>query len=132
MMLSCRRMEGKNKEGDRKKEELRKEEEKKQEEDRKKKEEEEELERKRKEAQEAEERLKQERPGHVRDLLAMDLEQASAGQMNRMMRNLGISSMGCVEKQDLRKKLVESVPELRIKMGSKTQASSSQPTSSKF
>ncbi len=129
--LICRRMEEKNKEEERKKEELKKEEEKKQEEERKRKEGEEELERKRKDVREAEEKLRQERPGHIRDLLAMDLEQASAGQMKRMMKNLGISSTGCVEKQDLRRKLIESVPELRIKMGSKSQASTSQPTSSK-
>ncbi len=88
-----------------------------------KKREEEVLDKKRKEAEEIQENLKKERPGHIKELLALDLEVASAGQMMKMMRNLGINSVGCVEKQDLKIKLIESIPELRIKMASKSQES---------
>ena len=128
LIYLCRKMEDKNKDKERVVEE-RKEEEMKLEAEKKKKEEEELL--KRKEAREAEEKLLRERPMHVQDLLAMDLDQASAGQLKRMMKNLGISTTGCVEKQDLKKKLVESVPELRIKMGDKTQGNASRVASSK-
>ena len=126
-------MEEKNKEEERKKEQEEAERKTNEERERKKKEnEEEELRRrKEKEVREAEEKLREERPKHIQELLSVDVESASAGQLKKMMRNLGISSTGCVEKQDLRKKLVDSVPELRIKVGSKTQPGSSSLPSSR-
>jgi len=120
-------------EGEHKKEQEEAERKTKEERERKQKEnEEEELRRKKqKEAREAEEKLREDRPRHIQELLSMDIESASAGQLKKMMKNLCISTTGCVEKQDLRKKLVDSVPELRIKVGSKTQPGSSSPPSSK-
>lgn len=54
------------------------------------------------------------RPQHLEELLKMDLDTASIKDMKAIMIKMGISPHDCFEKTDLKKKLLESVPELRI------------------
>lgn len=82
--------------------------------EKKRKEEEEELEKVQKQ-REAEEKFKRDRPMYVKEVLEMDLDRASIGSLKHVLKNLGISMVGCVEKQDLKKALIDNVPELRIR-----------------
>ena len=54
------------------------------------------------------------RPQHLEELLKMDLDTASIKDMKAIMIKMGISFYDCLERGDLKKKLLERVPELRI------------------
>ena len=54
------------------------------------------------------------RPQHLEELLKMDLNSASVRDIKAIMIKMGISPHDCFERADLKKKLKENVPELRI------------------
>lgn len=87
------------------------------EEEKKKKEEEEEHQKDLKRRQ-ANERIRKERPQHLEELLKMDLDSSSIRDIKAIMIKLGVSPHDCFERGDLKKKLIENVPELRIKISS--------------
>ncbi len=62
------------------------------------------------------EKRREDRPKHLRELLKMDLDTAPARDLKATMIKMGIPLRGCVEKADLKKKLIESVPELRMEV----------------
>ena len=55
----------------------------------------------------------------MRKLLDLDLSAAGVKHLKEIMKGMGISSVGIFEKADLRKHLVQSVPELRIHLKSR-------------
>ena len=55
----------------------------------------------------------------MRKLLDLDLSVAGGKHLKEIMKGMGISTVGIFEKGDLRKKLVQSVPELRLQLQSK-------------
>ena len=61
----------------------------------------------------------QTRPENVQKLLDLDLSVAGVKHLKEIMKGMGISSVGIFEKADLRKHLVQSVPELRMHLQSK-------------
>ena len=56
----------------------------------------------------------------MRKLLDLDLSAASVKQLKGIMKGMGISSVGIFEKGDLQKHLVQSVPELRLHLQSRS------------
>ena len=86
----------------------------KREEERAKKEQEEEQEKDQK-ARIIREKLRKQREEHMDELLQMDLESASIKELKTIMSKVGVSSVGCLSKQDLKDKLYSEVPELRIR-----------------
>ncbi len=86
----------------------------KKEEEKKKKEEEEEQEKDRKLRLENE-KLRQERPKHLEELLKMDLDNTSIKSIKTIMEKMHISHRGCLDRKDLKERLMENVPELRIR-----------------
>lgn len=66
----------------------------------------------------ANERLRQERPQHLEELLKMDLDSAPNRELKNIMEKMAISSRGCLNRKDLKERLLESVPELRLKQPS--------------
>lgn len=97
---------------------------KKKDEEKKRKEEEEEQERDQK-LRLSNERLRQERPQRLEELLKMDLDSAPIKELKSIMEKMAISPRGCLNRKDLKEKLVDSVPELRLKA-----PSGSSPTAS--
>ena len=61
----------------------------------------------------------QTRPENVRKLLDLDLSAAGGKHLKEIMKGMGISAVGIFEKSDLRKHLVQSVPELRMHLQSR-------------
>lgn len=61
----------------------------------------------------------QTRPENVRRLLDLDLSVAGVRHLKEIMKGMGISTVGIFEKADLRRQLVQSVPELRMHLQSK-------------
>ena len=95
------------------------EEERRKEEDEKKRREEEEQ-RARDEARRREEEARrQNRPQLVEELLRIDVEVAPIKVTKEVMTKLGISTADCLSKEDLKKKLMDSVPEYRLAQQSK-------------
>lgn len=79
-------------------------------------------ERKRKEEQEkdqkvrlANEKLRQQRAEHLEELLEMNLDSSSNKELKVIMEKMVISYVGCLSKDDLKERLMENVPELRIR-----------------
>lgn len=62
----------------------------------------------------ANERLRQERPQHLEELRKMDLDHAPIRELKSIMERMGISPVGCLSRKDLKEKLLENVPELRL------------------
>ena len=91
-----------------KEEELRK-----KDEEKKRKEEEEEAEKDKKLRLENE-RLRKERPKYLEELLKMDLDSASIKNLKTMMEKMHVSHRGCLDRKDLKERLYENVPELRL------------------
>lgn len=85
----------------------------KKEEERKRKEEEEEQEKDRKIRQENE-KLRLERPKHLEELRKMDLDSTSIKSIKIIMEKMHVSHHGCLSRADLKERLMENVPELRI------------------
>lgn len=84
-------------------------------EEEKQRQEEEKEEKKDKERCEAEKILRMERPKNLEELLKMDLDTAKIRDIRNIMGKMGVSTHGCVERADLKKKLMDNVPELRIR-----------------
>jgi flagellar biosynthesis GTPase FlhF len=72
----------------------------------------------------ANEKLRKERPQHLEELLRMDLESAPARELKGIMEKMGISSLGCLSKKDLKEKLMDGVPELRFRVSNESSPSS--------
>ena len=51
--------------------------------------------------------------------MKLDLDKAPIKEIKAIMIKMGISSYGCVEREDLRKKLIENVPELKFEIDRK-------------
>lgn len=85
----------------------------KKEEERKRKEEEEEKEKDRK-LRLANERLREERPKFLQELLQMDLDNCSIKSIKTIMDKMHVSHRGCLNRADLKERLLENVPELRL------------------
>ena len=94
---------------------------KKEEEKRKKEEEENKKDQKRRQTLE---RIRLERPQHVEELLKMDLDSASIRDIKSIMVKMGVSTHDCFERADLKQKLMDNVPELRINTISSSRNSS--------
>lgn len=62
----------------------------------------------------ANERLRLERPQRLEELQKMDLDSAPIRELKSIMEKMGISSRGCLNRKDLKEKLMENVPELRL------------------
>ena len=62
----------------------------------------------------ATERLRQERPKHLEELRKMNLDTSPIKELKGIMEKMCISSRGCISRKDLKEKLLESVPELRL------------------
>jgi hypothetical protein len=58
----------------------------------------------------------------VRKLLDLDLSAAGGKHLKEIMKGMGISAVGIFEKSDLRKHLVQSVPELRMHLQSRLES----------
>lgn len=67
------------------------------------------------------------RPQNLEDLMKMDLDKAPIREIKAIMVKMGISPHDCFERADLKKKLIENVPELKFEM-EKKQSSASMPT----
>ena len=67
---------------------------------------------------------KETRPQHLEELLKMDLDTASIRDIKAIMIKMGISPHDCLERSDMKKKLRENVPELRMRSESVTSMSS--------
>ena len=91
-----------------------KEEEYKKKDEEKKKKENQEEEEKEKKRRLAKEKLQQERPKHLEELRKMDLDKVSYKELKTMMTKMDISYVGCIDRKDLKEKLLENVPELRL------------------
>ena len=85
----------------------------KKEEEKKRKEEEEEKEKDRKRRLENE-KLREERPKFLQELLQMDLDNCSIKSIKTIMDKMHVSHRGCLNRQDLKERLMENVPELRL------------------
>lgn len=59
-------------------------------------------------------KLRKQREDHLDELLQMDLDSSSVKELKVIMGKVGVSSVGCLSKQDLKDKLYKEVPELRI------------------
>lgn len=70
--------------------------------------------------QQEEDRLKN-RPQHVQELLALDLNKAPIREIKSLMEKMHISHVGCTSRQDLKTQLVQQVPELRLKHEKETE-----------
>ena len=77
----------------------------------------------------ANERLRQERPQRLEELRKMDLDHAPIRELKSIMEKMGISSVGCLSRKDLKEKLLENVPELRLTATSGTSPTASSKTS---
>ncbi|CAI7991881.1 Serine/threonine-protein kinase PINK1, mitochondrial [Geodia barretti] len=88
---------------------------KREEEEKAKKEEEERRKEAEKKRQTAKERSEK-RPQYLQELLKMDLDSVPVRDMKAVMIKLGVSPHDCFERKDLKKKLMENVPELRRKI----------------
>ena len=70
------------------------------------------------------------RPQHLEELLKMDLDSVSIRAIKDIMIRMGISPHDCFERRDLKKKLVDNVPELRMAMERRASISSQSSTAS--
>ena len=61
------------------------------------------------------EQLRKQREEHKEELFKMDLDSSSVRELKVIMEKMGISSRGCLSKADLKEKLFDQVPELRIR-----------------
>ena len=86
----------------------------KKEEEKKRKEEEEEQEKDRKLRLENE-KLRKERPKLLEELMKMDLDTTSIKSIKIIMEKMHVSHRGCLDRKDLKDRLLENVPELRIR-----------------
>lgn len=86
---------------------------KKKDEEKKRKEEQEELD-KDKKLRLAREKLQELRPEHLKELQQMNLDKAPIRELKGIMEKMGISPRGCISRKDLKEKLLENVPELRL------------------
>lgn len=66
----------------------------------------------------ANERLRQERPQRLEELMKMDLDSAPIRELKNIMEKMRISSLGCLNRKDLKERLLDNVPELRLKQPS--------------
>ena len=96
---------------------------KKEEAERKKEEEEEQRRRDQKRMRTAEIR-RENRPQNLEDLMKLDLDKAPIRDIKAIMIKMGISPHDCFERADLKKKLIENVPELKFEMERKQSSSS--------
>ena len=96
---------------------------KKEEAERKKEEEEEQRRRDQKRMRSAEIR-RENRPQNLEDLMKLDLDKAPIKEVKAIMIKMGISPHDCFERADLKKKLIENVPELKFEMERKQSSSS--------
>ena len=86
---------------------------KKKDEEKKRKEEQEELD-KDKKLRLAREKLQELRPQHLEELRQINLDKAPIRELKGIMEKMGITSRGCISRKDLKEKLLENVPELRL------------------
>lgn len=63
----------------------------------------------------AKEKLRKQKEEHLDELLKMDLDSSSIRELKAIMVKMGVSTVGCLSKQDLKEKLFDQVPELRIR-----------------
>ena len=102
-------------------------------EDEKKRKEEEEQQKLEQKRMRASEIRREARPQHLEELMRMDLDKSSSKELKQIMLNMGIATHDCFEKSDLKKKLIDNVPELRMEMerrkSSSSQTSFSSPSS---
>jgi ATPase subunit of ABC transporter with duplicated ATPase domains len=96
---------------------------KKEEAERKKEEEEEQRRRDAKRMRSAEIR-RENRPQNLEDLMKLDLDKAPIKEIKAIMIKMGISPHDCFERADLKKKLIENVPELKFEMERKQSSAS--------
>lgn len=96
---------------------------KKEEAEKKKQEEEEQRKRDQKRMRSAEIR-RENRPQNLEDLMKLDLDTAPIKEIKAIMIKMGISPHDCFERADLKKKLIENVPELKFEMERKQSSAS--------
>ena len=59
------------------------------------------------------------RPQNLEDLMKLDLDHAPIREIKAVMIKMGISPHDCFERSDLKKKLIDNVPELKFEMEKK-------------
>ena len=64
------------------------------------------------------------RPQNLEELLRMDLDSAPIRDIKAIMIKMGVSPHDCFERADLKKKLIDNVPELKFEMQRKNSSSS--------
>lgn len=62
----------------------------------------------------AKEKLREMRPQHLEELRKMNLDSAPAKDIKNIMEKMHISTVGCINRSDLKEKLMQSVPELKF------------------
>lgn len=82
------------------------------------------------------EQRRKDRPQHLQELLKMDLDTAPVRDLRAIMIKMGIPYHDCVEKSDMKERLIDRVPELRMEIERKASAASistlgSSPTDSR-
>ena len=102
---------------------------KKEEAEKKKHEEEEERKRHQKQMRTAEIR-RENRPQNLEELMRLDLDTAPIRDIKAIMIKMGISPHDCFERADLKKKLVDNVPELKFELERKQSSASLSPRGS--
>lgn len=65
----------------------------------------------------ANEKRRQERPEHLSELFKINLDSAPIRELKGIMEKMGIPSLGCIDRKDLKEKLHANVPELRLRQG---------------
>jgi ATPase subunit of ABC transporter with duplicated ATPase domains len=93
---------------------------KKEEAERKKEEEEEEQRRRDAKGMRSAEICQENRPQNLEDLMKLNLDKAPIKEIKAIMIKMGISPHDCFERADLKKKLIENVPELKFEMEAST------------
>ena len=90
-----------------------------------KKKQEEETQRKRHQQRMRSEEIRREnRPQNLEELMKLDLDKAPIKEIKAIMIKMGISPHDCFERADLRKKLVDNVPELKFELERKSSSAS--------
>ena len=90
----------------------------------KKKQEEEEQRRRDHQRMRSDEIRRENRPQNLEDLMKLDLDKAPIKEIKAIMIKMGISTHDCFERADLKKKLIDNVPELKFEMERKQSTSS--------
>ena len=93
----------------------------------KKKQEEEEQRKRAQQRMRSDEIRRENRPQNLEDLMKLDLDKAPIKEIKAIMIKMGISPHDCFERADLKKKLIDNVPELKFELERK-QSSSSFPS----